>query len=118
MNNELDRLTSALAVDAQEADPDSTLHFFRRLAELRRSSPALRQGDLEFIDSPEDVLAFTRSVPGEQVLCVFNLGSTSVDWTPPNTGTARLICSVGIDVAGIPGSLNACCGYLAVTKES
>lgn len=83
----------ALAVDAQEADPHATLHVARRVISLRKQHPALRLGGLELVDGPQGLLVFERyergGVDGERLLCVFNLGHTSVEWTPP-VGARRL----------------------------
>ncbi len=64
---------AALAVDAQEADDASVLHHYRRTLAFRKSHPALRDGDLAFLDTGEEVLAFTRKKDGETLLFVFNL---------------------------------------------
>jgi len=71
----------ALAVSRQELDPHSALHGFRSFMQWRHQQPALRWGDIRFIDTPEPVLAFTRSYQGETVLAMFNLGATPVDVT-------------------------------------
>ena len=62
-----------LTVAEQEADADSTLAFARRMIALKRETPALRVGDIEFLDVPEPGLAFVRRVEGEAVVCLFNL---------------------------------------------
>jgi alpha-glucosidase len=62
-----------LAVDRQEADPNSMLNFTRALIALRRGSAALREGAAKVLDAPEGVLAFEREAPGERLLCVFEL---------------------------------------------
>ncbi|GGY57081.1 alpha-glucosidase [Parvularcula lutaonensis] len=64
-----------LAVDLQEADPDSVLHFTRNFLELRKGQPALQSGSITFHDAPEPVLAFTRKSGEDAILCVFNLSS-------------------------------------------
>ncbi len=84
----------AMAVDGQDADPDSILNFFRHLVAMRNASDALKVGDLAFLDAPDDVLAFTRSANGGSVVCVFNLGDKSVDW---NAYPGTVLASVGID---------------------
>ncbi len=71
-----------LAVDVQEADRDSLLHWTRKVMALRNGSPALRVGTIDFLDVPEDILAFERTQDGEHMLCVFNLGDKPVTWTP------------------------------------
>ena len=59
------------AIDRQTLDPDSVLACTRRFLAWRRGQPALRQGDLRFLDLPEPLLGFVR---GQAVLALFNLG--------------------------------------------
>jgi alpha-glucosidase len=63
----------ALAVDAQEADAASVLAHYRATLAFRKAHPALADGDMEFLATNEDVLAFTRSKGEERLLFVFNL---------------------------------------------
>jgi alpha-glucosidase len=70
----VDETHKALAVSHQEADPNSVLQGFRRFMRWRAAQPALRHGDIRFLDVPEPVLAFVRNDDSEQVLAVFNLG--------------------------------------------
>ncbi len=67
-----------LAVEVQDGDPASTLHFARRLIALRRAHPALRRGDAGLRDAPEGVLALERWLGEERLLCVFDLGGRAV----------------------------------------
>ena len=60
-------------VAGAEADPASTLHFYRRTLTFRRARPALRTGATRFIDLPEPILAFHRETGGARLTCVFNL---------------------------------------------
>jgi alpha-glucosidase len=53
----------AYSVAAERDDPASFLSLYREALELRREHPALRAGDLRWLDAPEGVLAFTRD-PG------------------------------------------------------
>jgi alpha-glucosidase len=53
------------SVEAQEARPDSMLHFYRRLLDVRRGSKALREGALELLDAPPGILLFRRSSPDD-----------------------------------------------------
>ena len=80
----LDRNHGALAVSAQEADPHSTLHWTRKVLALRKAHAALRLGAVEFLDTPETLLAFTRGQGGDAVLCVFNLGHRPLAWDLPD----------------------------------
>lgn len=80
----------ALAVDVQEADPDSTLHAARALLAWRRKSPVIRAGDLRFLDTEHaDVLIFERALPAtdaataERVLLAFNFSENAVSLPMP-----------------------------------
>lgn len=84
----------ALAVDRQHADPDSVLSFFRKLIEFRRTSPALRGGDLRLADGGEgDILMFERSADGEGLVAVFNLADRAGAVAVPEGGAT--LFSVG-----------------------
>jgi alpha-glucosidase len=62
-----------LAVADQELDPESNLAFARQMIALRKDSPALSLGGIEFLDAPAPVLAFVRRWGDEAVACVFNM---------------------------------------------
>ena len=61
------------AVDQQDTDPDSLLNFYRRLLAWRKQQPALVKGDITLLPAHAQILAYERTVPGQQLLCVFNL---------------------------------------------
>lgn len=82
-----------LAVDAQNADAKSALAASRALIAIRKVSDALRRGGIEFIDAPDDVLAFWRTGSDDHVLCVFNLGDEVVNWSPPGAKDCALMAS-------------------------
>ncbi|NYT42266.1 alpha glucosidase [Sphingomonas sp. R-74633] len=71
-----------LAIDVQDADPGSLLAWTRKVLALRNSSPALRTGDITFLDAPGELIAFEREGEGERLLCVFNLGDAAQHWMP------------------------------------
>jgi alpha-glucosidase len=82
---------ASLTVEAQLADPDSTLSFYRQALALRRSRPG--GGEIVWHDSPADVLHFT----GRGGLrCVVNLGTTPV----PLPSGEPLLTSGPLDGAG------------------
>ena len=64
---------AANAVDQQERANDSILHFYREVIAYRKASACLTRGKTTFIDLPEPLLAFRRSVDGQNLTCVFNL---------------------------------------------
>ena len=74
---------AALSVAAQEGDPDSNLAYARRLLAQRHASAALRLGTLTLLDASLPLIAFTREVEGERLLCVFNLGAEPHRFTDP-----------------------------------
>ena len=62
------------AADRQYAEPGS---IYRRLAAFlafRRTQPALREGDIRFLDPTGPLLAFERRRSESRILCVFDLG--------------------------------------------
>jgi alpha-glucosidase len=63
----------ALSVDVQESDGGSVLAHYRATLAFRKSHPALIDGDMEFLATNEDVLAFIRSKGDDRLLFVFNL---------------------------------------------
>jgi alpha-glucosidase len=63
-------------VQAQTGDPDSTLDLYRRALRLRREHPALGDGAMRWLDSPDGTLAFARD-PG--FACLVNLSARPVD---------------------------------------
>ncbi len=64
----------SLTVARQEADPDSTLSFFRSVLHLRRSAFHFTENDVEWLQLGADVLAFFSG----GVLCVLNTGASAV----------------------------------------
>ncbi|NWG14984.1 MAG: DUF3459 domain-containing protein [Acidobacteria bacterium] len=62
-------------VQAQRADPDSLLNFYRRLIELRRKSPALLYGNYHALGRPVDVWAYERATPRRRMLVALNFFS-------------------------------------------
>ncbi|MCB9989509.1 MAG: alpha-glucosidase [Rhodospirillales bacterium] len=63
-----------LAVKQQEKDKSSTLNFTRAFMAWRKTHPALRTGDITFLDIPdEQVLGFIRTREDKTITCLFNL---------------------------------------------
>jgi alpha-glucosidase len=78
-----------LAVSEQQTQTDSSLNWTRRFLALRKNTPALRWGDIEFLDAPSPVLAFVRQHEKERVLCVFNMSSEAVSFADRRLANAR-----------------------------
>lgn len=85
-------------VEAQETDPTSTLHLYRRAIALRRSIRDLTAGALEWLELGADVIAFRR---GDDFISVTNLGGTAV---PLPAHHEVLVSSAPLDVALPPDS--------------
>ncbi len=85
-----------LAVIRQEGDPHSVLHGFRAFMHWRQSQPALRWGDIRFIETAEPVLAFTRSFESKTVLAVFNLADMPVEIDLPPASEAVAMFGHGL----------------------
>jgi alpha-glucosidase len=64
---------AALAVQTQEADPNSLLHYYRAALAFRKAHPIMIEGDIAFVNTGEPVLAFRRSGDAQSILCIFNL---------------------------------------------
>ena len=77
----------ALAVDAQERDPGSVLHFTRALLAARRAAPALAAGELVPLGLEAPLLGYDRVAGGQRVRCVFNL-SPGEAALPPDLAAA------------------------------
>ncbi|MBB1274976.1 alpha-glucosidase family protein [Pseudoalteromonas sp. SR43-3] len=69
------------SVAIQTKDNDSILNAYREFMAWRKGQTVLLEGDIEFIETPEPVLAFYRTLESQKVLCMFNLSSkqTSID---------------------------------------
>ena len=80
---------AALNVAGQNADPASTLAFYRTILAWRKAHPVLRTGDIAFYDTAEPVLAYRRSTADTAMVCVFNLSSEP-----------RIVAVGGLDGAG------------------
>ena len=86
----------ALAVTLQDATPDSPLNGFRQFMAWRKTQPALRWGEIQFIDTPEPVLAFTRKHGNDTLLVAFNLSKTAVELPLAGLGTLTPVNGHGL----------------------
>jgi alpha-glucosidase len=64
-----------VTVEAQRDDPGSTLSFYRRALEVRRSFADTAGEEVELLSVDDDVLAFRRG----DIVCHLNCGRTPVD---------------------------------------
>jgi alpha-glucosidase len=63
-------------VEAELLDPNSILNAYKRLIALRRSQPALRDGDQLSVNNDDaDIFAFVRRAGGQAVLVALNMSA-------------------------------------------
>jgi alpha-glucosidase len=86
---------SVLNVESQNADPASTLHFYRQILAFRKAHPAMVEGDIEFLKAGEPLLAFRRTTPDERLLCLYNLSAAPIRTTAD--GEAELLMSQNVE---------------------
>ncbi len=105
-----------LAVDRQLPDPNSTLNACRRFLNWRRRHAALITGDIQFLDTPEPILAFKRSSSDETLYAFFNLGDAEArigsDHLPPlglnhEIGNAATISTAGLTLPAFGYTIGA-----------
>jgi alpha-glucosidase len=87
----------ALSVAAQERDPGSALHGFRRLLDWRRKHPLLIDGDIEFLAATDSVLAFRRFDASDAILAAFNLSDA-----PASVALPGLVIGEALGGHGLP----------------
>ncbi len=77
----------SINVADQRDDPDSVLHFYRRLIGLRHELPVVALGDFAMLleDHPQ-VYAFERRYRDEALLVLANFGSTALTVAVPGAG--------------------------------
>ncbi|WKB52964.1 alpha-glucosidase family protein [Eleftheria terrae] len=93
---------AARAVDVNEADPASPLHFTRRFLAWRKTQPALLEGSIVFLDAPEPVLALIRTpATGAPVLALFNLGGQAVTLELPDAPASQALDGHGFAAAQV-----------------
>ena len=76
------------------ADPDSVFHYYRKLIELRKTMPVLREGGFELLcPGDERVFAYTRDMADTHLLvvCNFTGEETDFDWPEEFAGGKVLI---------------------------
>jgi alpha-glucosidase len=90
-----------LSVSAQLEDPSSTLHFVRRLIELRAREPALQGGAQRSVDADPAVFCFTR----ERFLVALNFTSEPAPLAPREELPARARLELSTNPAREPGDV-------------
>ncbi len=66
------------AAAAEQADPASVAHLYRRLLAVRKASAALHGGALTLLDTPDGVLGFERHAEGDDRTVLVNFTGAAV----------------------------------------
>jgi glycosidase len=87
---------------AQEKNPDSLLHCYKRFLRIRRQTPALHSGNIKIIppnEVPKNILSYVRFAlkqgKRQEVQVFLNLSSESVSFMPPSS-ECKLLTSTTI----------------------
>ena len=67
------------------------IEWYAALGALRKTSPALRQGDIRYLIGQGPLLAFTRSAQGQTLLAAFNAGDRDLRLPVPGTNPPQLL---------------------------
>ncbi|MEM1050512.1 MAG: alpha-glucosidase [Pseudomonadota bacterium] len=105
------------AVDQQDTATQSVLNFTRGAIALRKRSPALQLGALEFLDAPEGLLLFVREHECERLLCGFNFGENRVS-CPLQEPFELVDLGFNVDLDAKTVSLSACEAFIARLRVS
>lgn len=88
------------AVAQQDFNPDSMLNNYRRFIAWRQLQPALRLGDIEFLDAPNDILVLIRRHPAQTILAAFNFSAEQSSLPLPVGSLVRPLKGQGFEAAG------------------
>lgn len=70
----------ALNAQQQETEEKSTLNYTRAFIKWRAAQPALRLGDITFLDNhPDHILAFIRRFENETRVCIFDFENLKIE---------------------------------------
>lgn len=105
----VDERHTTMTVSHQNAEKDSVLNFYREILALRNASPALRYGDITFMESESELLLIKRIYKSETRICGFNLTDKSLPISLPTGLVAAQ--KIGEDTKG--GKLPAYSGFIS-----
>jgi glycosidase len=103
-----------LSVQAQDADPGSTLTLYRRLLLLRREHPELATGPLEDLRSEHGVLSYRR----DRFRVVANLSGAPTPARVPVGGRPMISSQATLDPGPVTGELLLAPGQAVVLDAS
>lgn len=101
------------AVDVEEKDANSPWSRCRGFTRWRQTVPALRDGDITFLPSPEGTLLFSRTgADGTAVLAAFNLTEHAADMPVPGDGW-KAVALPGFEAGALKDGKATLGGYSA-----
>lgn len=107
-----------LAVDRQETDEDSILNHYKQFLRWRSDTPIMKLGDIELLQAPDHIIAFTRHYEGDTMLCVFHSEQSDETWPLPD-GEYELVDEASRNAAIEDGKLTLqSYGYAILKKLS
>jgi len=68
--------TKTINVEAQEADQNSILNYYKKMIELRNHEETLVHGDYQFISMKKNVLVFERTYADKTLVIICNMNDT------------------------------------------
>ncbi len=92
----------ARAVDVQDANPQSLLSFTRQCIALRKAHAALAIGEVSRCEAEGDFLLIERTLPGDTMRCLFNLGKAPIVVPAHARGGNVLMHANGADAQRLP----------------
>ena len=70
------------------ADPDSVIHYYKKLIQLRKENPIMVYGTYDLIlDDHEEIYAFTRTLNDERLLVILNFSENTPEFNMPENIT-------------------------------
>ena len=97
-------------VEAEMADEDSILYYYRHLIAIRKEEPAVAEGSIEFIETSDpQILAYRRILGEDEILAIHNFGKEEKAVpTPCKEGAYSLLLgNYKSDAEGVPDKLKA-----------
>ena len=97
-------------VEAEMADEDSILYYYRRLIAIRKEEPAVAEGSIEIIETSDpQILAYRRILGEDEILAIHNFGSEEKDVPPAckEGAYSLLLGNYKSDAEGVPDKLKA-----------
>jgi alpha-glucosidase len=86
----IDHLHNENAVSIQEAIESSVLNAYRTFLHWRKTQPCLLYGDIEFIESNDEHLIFTRAYQQKQVMVIVNFSNNDTYYKPDSSDVKSL----------------------------